>query len=168
MPVWRARGGVRRWFVLLGIVVGGPLAAPLASGGQVAAQVPDSAKHAAKDTANQQIKREARREVLVQAHDVRWYEVVGGVTAVVGAMAIDEPLQRYVQTHRSKTTDDVSSVFRHEGEPIFYVGISVGTLAAGTLIGNHDVQRAGGRMVAAVALSGVVLGGTKILLGRSR
>jgi membrane-associated phospholipid phosphatase len=169
MTVTRARsGGVRRWLVLLGLVVGGPLAAPLAPGGQAVAQVPDSAKKAVRDTANQQIKREAREEAAAQAHEIRWYEVVGGLTAVVGAMALDEPIAHFVQSNRSQTTDDVSSVFRQEGEPIFYAGISLGTLAVGTIMGNHDVQRAGGRMVATVALSGVVLAGTKIVLGRSR
>ncbi|HEU4700321.1 MAG TPA: phosphatase PAP2 family protein [Gemmatimonadales bacterium] len=158
---WRARARA----LLLAL---GALAAPLGPGGRAAAQVPDSAKKAAEDTVNQRIAQRARREVLREAHHVRWYEVVGAATAVVGAMALDEPIQRFAQNHRSKTTDDISNVFRQEGEPLFYAGVSLGTLAAGTIAGNHDIQRAGGRMVAAVALSGIFMGGTKVLLGRSR
>ena len=149
------------------LVVGGLLAAPPAAG-----QVPDSSRRkAVQDTVNaikDTLKQEARREVVSTAHVVRWYEAAAALGAVAATMALDEPIQRYAQDHRSKTSDDISKVFRQEGEPVYYVTVSLGVLAAGVVSGSADLQRAGGRMVAAVGVSGIVMGGTKMLVGRSR
>jgi len=145
------------------LVLASALAAPLA------AQVPDSA--AAADSAAGGARRArdaAREEVLRGAHAVRWYEAAGVAGAVAILMTVDEPVHRYVQRHRSRTLGDVASVFRHEGEPIYYAGVSFGVLAAGVIADDPDVTRAGGRLVASVGLSGVAMQGVKMLVGRSR
>ncbi len=102
------------------------------------------------------------------SHVIRWYEA----TAVVGTVAllsvIDEPTQDWIQGNRSDKTDDAAGAFRKEGEPIWWGGISVGLTAAGLIIGDADVARAGGRAMTAVAASAVVSTGIKYLLGRSR
>ena len=136
------------------------------------AQVPDSIKKkAAQDTINaikDTLKKEARQEVVASAHVIRWYEVAAAAGGVAALTVLDEPIQRFAQKHRSKTTNDISSVFRREGEPIYYATVSLGVLAVGVVAGDADLQRAGGRMVAAVGMAGVLMGGTKVLLGRSR
>lgn len=136
------------------------------------AQVPDSIKKkAAQDTINaikDTLKKEARQEVVASAHVIRWYEVAAAAGGVAALTVLDEPIQRFAQKHRSKTTNDISSVFRREGEPIYYATVSLGVLAIGVVAGDADLQRAGGRMVAAVGMAGVLMGGTKVLLGRSR
>jgi membrane-associated phospholipid phosphatase len=138
----------------------------------VRAQVPDSIKKkAAQDTLNaikDTIKQEARHEVVASAHVIRWYEAAAAVGGVAALTALDEPIQRFAQKHRSKTSDDISKVFRQEGEPIYYASVSLGVLAVGVVAGNADLQRAGGRMVAAVGTAGIVMGGAKMLIGRSR
>src|SRR5215212_2585482 len=48
----------------------------------------------------------------VNAAPIRWYHaamVVGGVAALA---AIDEPVQRYTQRHRSPALSDIAGVFR--------------------------------------------------------
>ena len=136
------------------------------------AQVPDSIKQkAAQDTLNaikDTIKQEARQEVVATAHVIRWYEVAAAAGGVAALTVLDEPIQRFAQKHRSKTTNDISSVFRQEGEPIYYASVSLGVLAVGIVAGDADLQRAGGRMVAAVGTAGVLMGGAKMLFGRSR
>ena len=136
------------------------------------AQVPDSIKKkAAQDTISaikDTLKKEARQEVVASAHVIRWYEVAAAAGGVAALTVLDEPIQRFAQKHRSNTTNDISSVFRQEGEPIYYASVSLGVLAIGVVAGNADLQRAGGRMVAAVGMAGVLMGGTKVLLGRSR
>ena len=109
----RASHGSRTRTRLPGLVV-----ALVLSCTPLAAQKPDSlparADSAAKDTA---IKEARRREALAHAHVVRWYEVAAAVGGVGALMLLDEPVQRFTQHQlRSKTTDDISSVFRQEGE----------------------------------------------------
>jgi membrane-associated phospholipid phosphatase len=147
----------------------GLVAALVLSCSSLAAQKPDSlparADSAAKDTAV----KEARREVLERAHVIRWYEAAAAVGGVGALMLLDEPVQRLMQHHiRSKTTNDISSVFRQEGEAPYYAGISLGVLGVGLVTGKPGVRRAGTRLVAAVALSAAELYAMKVLVGRSR
>jgi membrane-associated phospholipid phosphatase len=137
----------------------------------LAAQRPDSvpAPAAGDSTAGDTSAQAARERVLAKAYVVRWYEalvVVGGVGAL---MLLDEPVQRFTQNHlRSKTTDDISSVFRQEGEAPYYAGISLGVLGVGLVTGKAGVRRAGTRLVASVLLSAVEMEVMKHLVGRSR
>jgi membrane-associated phospholipid phosphatase len=111
----------------------------------------------------------ARQRVLANAHVVRWYHAAAVVGGVGLLMTVDEPLQRLVQHHlRSKTTNDISSVFRQEGEAPYYAGISLGVLGVGLVSGNPGIRRAGTRLVAAVAVSGTEMEVIKHVVGRSR
>jgi len=73
-----------------------------------------------------------------------------------------------VQRHRSETLDDLAGVFRQEGEPAYYAGVSLGVLAVGLVAHNTNIQRAGGRLVTSVLLAGLASEGMKRLVGRSR
>lgn len=160
-----ARCGFRNVARRVGISVGLSLALMAGSGQRGSAQVPDSIKkQAIKDT----LKQEARQEVVATAHVIRWYEVGAAAGGVALLTALDQPIQRWAQRHRSNTTDKISSVFRQEGEPIYYAGVSLGVLAVGVASGSADIQRAGGRMIASVGASAILMGGSKFLLGRSR
>ena len=112
--------------------------------------------------------REAQQDVLANARVIKWYHAVAVFGAVGASMALDETIQRYSQKHRSSVSDDVSTVFRQPGEPLFYAGISAGTFGVGVIARNADIRRAGGRMMASVALAGIVMAGGKRLIGRSR
>ena len=92
----------------------------------VSAQVRDTAK------VDSAVAR-ARQRVLAQSHTIKLHEVafVGGVMGL--AFLVDQPLQRYIQDHRNGTTNDISSVFRREGEPVYYAGMSLGILATGII-----------------------------------
>lgn len=109
-----------------------------------------------------------RHAALADAHRIRWYEVAAVAGGVAALTLVDQPVQRFAQRHRSNSTDDIASVFRQEGEPIYYAGVSLGVLAVGVVAHDADITRAGGRLVTSVALSGVAGEGMKLLLGRSR
>jgi membrane-associated phospholipid phosphatase len=137
----------------------------------LAAQRPDSVpapavgNKAAGDTSVQV----ERQRVLAKARVIRWYEAAAALGGVGALMLLDEPVQRFTQKHlRSKTTDDISSVFRQEGEAPYYAGISLGVLGVGIVTGKAGVRRAGTRLVAAVLLSGAEMEVMKHLVGRSR
>ncbi len=146
------------------------VAALILAAGPLAAQRPDSAAaaHAADSVARDSAARAAERRVLARAHVVRWYEAAVAVGGVGALMLLDEPVQRFSQNHRSRTTDDISGVFRQEGEATYYAGISLGVLGLGVITGKPGIRRAGTRLVAAVALSAAEMFAMKHLVGRSR
>ena len=134
--------------------------------GSLAAQRPDSVPGplvADTDT------RAARQQVPAEARVVRWYEAAAVLGGVGLLMTVDEPVQRLVQHHlRSKTTNDISSVFRQEGEAPYYAGISLGVLGVGLVTGRPGIRQAGIRLVAAVGLSAAEMEVIKHVVGRSR
>jgi membrane-associated phospholipid phosphatase len=104
-----------------------------------------------------------------EPHVVRFKEAAIALGGVGLLATVDEPVQRFVQHHvRSKTTNDISNVFRQEGEAPYYAGISLGVLGLGLVTGNQGIRRAGTRLVAAVGLSGAEMEVIKHLVGRSR
>jgi membrane-associated phospholipid phosphatase len=134
------------------------------------AQVPDTAKKPTpRDSAlvDSMVARE-QRQVLREAHQIRWYEaalVVGGVAALT---LLDETIQQHVQESRSETLTNIADFFRQGGEPVVYAGVSLGVLGVGLLADNADIKRAGGRVVASLVGSTVVMQSLKWLVGRSR
>lgn len=111
---------------------------------------------------------EARQRVISEAHVVRGYEVAIALGGVGAMMLLDKPVQRFSQRHRSKTTDDIAGFFRQQGEAPYYAGISLGVLGLGVVTSNPGIRRAGGRLVASVAISALEMGVLKRLIGRSR
>ena len=101
-------------------------------------------------------------------HVIRWYEAAAAVGGVALLSVVDEPIQDWIQDHRSEGTDDAAGIFRREGEPIWWGGITVGVTAAGLIIGDDDVTRTGVRAITSVAASAVASTGIKYLLSRSR
>lgn len=149
---------VQRWAALSVIITLGGLPARALS-----AQV--------RDTTIEQATRDSvwvERSAPADAHVIRWYEVAGTLGGIGLLAVLDEPLQRFVQRHRSGTLDDVSGVFRHEGEPLYYAGVSLGVLAVGLIAHDRDIERAGARLTASVGIAGIALEGMKYVTGRSR
>jgi membrane-associated phospholipid phosphatase len=101
-------------------------------------------------------------------HVIRWYEAAAAVAGVSALALLDEPLQRHAQRHRSQTSDDVASVFRHMGQPEVYGTVSLGVLTVGLLSHNRELTRSGGRLVASIGLAGATTLGLKTLTGRAR
>jgi membrane-associated phospholipid phosphatase len=149
-PAWRS------------LVVAAALVAPSAALPAAHAQIPDSAAR------HDSLAAAARRDVHANAHVIRWYEVLAVAGGALAISALDEPVQRWMQRNRSEASDDVAAVFRRGGEPLVYATLSLGTLGAGVVLGDPDVQRAGGRLATSVALSAVLSEGLKRLAGRSR
>jgi membrane-associated phospholipid phosphatase len=111
---------------------------------------------------------DAARRVPAQVHEVRWYHAAAVLAGTGVLMALDEPVQRFVQRNRSQTTDQIAEVFRQEGEVPYYAGVSLGVLGVGLVTGDEGIRRAGTRLVAAVGLSAGEMTLIKHLVGRSR
>lgn len=102
------------------------------------------------------------------ARVIRWTDAVWAAGGVALLSLLDEPVQRYTQKHRSNTLETLAEVFREQGSVFYYGGISLGVLSVGMLSGDADIKRAGGRLVATVAGSALIMQGMKMLVGRSR
>ena len=105
---------------------------------------------------------------MPQAHRIPWYEATTAAAGVAILMLADEPLQRYAQRHRSETTDDVAAVFRRVGQPEVFGTVSLALLAAGVVDRRPEVTRAGGRLLASLALAGSATFAVKTVIGRAR
>lgn len=134
------------------------------------AQVPDTTrKPTAQDSAIvDTLKTEAQQQVLRNAHQIRWWEAAGALTLVAASTVIDRPLRRYTRTHRTETLTDLSNLFRQQGEPFYYAGISLGVWGTGVIFHSAKIQRAGRRLIVTVAAAGLMTYATKISVGRSR
>ena len=83
-------------------------------------------------------------------------------------MLLDQPTQRFVQSHRSPTGNDLAHAIRHFGQPEVYATVSLGLLGAGLLTGDDDITRAGGRLGTSIALAGAASSVAKLAMGRPR
>jgi membrane-associated phospholipid phosphatase len=110
----------------------------------------------------------AGHPVLANADVIRWYHVAAVVAGTGVLMALDEPVQRFAQRHRSHESNEIAKVFRQEGEAPYYAGVSLGLLGVGLVSGDDGIRRAGGRLVATVALSAAEMTVLKYVVGRSR
>ncbi len=101
-------------------------------------------------------------------HAIRWYEATAAAAGATALMLVDQPVQRYAQDHRSRTSDDLASVFRHGGQPEVFGTLTVGLIAIGVADRRPGLTRAGGRLAASLALAEAWTLTVKRLVGRSR
>lgn len=99
---------------------------------------------------------------------VRWYHGLGAMGVVALVTLTDESLQEELQAHRSEGKDDVARVFKRMGEPTVYAVPALGTIAAGVILGDARVTRAGGRITAGLLTAAVVTNLLKPAVGRRR
>lgn len=103
-----------------------------------------------------------------QAVSVQWWHAAVAVGGVATLMLVDEPVARFMQDRRSNGTNDVASVVRHMGNYPFYISAAAGTVAVGLVSGDSRITRAGGRLAAALALTGTLTRLGKFGAGRER
>ncbi len=102
------------------------------------------------------------------ARAIRWYHGAAALGVVALASLGDGDLRDQLQAHRSDGKDDVAAVFKHMGQPEVYAATGFGTIAAGLVLGNDRVRRAGERITAGLITAGVVTSVLKRLAGRER
>jgi membrane-associated phospholipid phosphatase len=96
----------------------------------------------------------------------------GAAGLALGSVAlvslVDEPLQRFFQSHRTGPTDAVARVFRPMGSAKVYGTVTAGMLLAGAISGDPDVQGAASRLFASTAITWGSVELLKRVAGRSR
>lgn len=114
-----------------------------------------------RDTARMRTSQDSAR--VIRLPDALW--AVGGVVVL---SLLDEPVQRATQKNRSNTLESFAAVLREQGSAAYYGGVSLGVLSVGLISGNDNIKRAGGRLVATLMASALVMQAGKMLIGRSR
>ena len=108
------------------------------------------------------------RQVERQPHVIRWYEALAVAGAISTTFLVDEPLQRYLQRHRSNTSNDIASGFRHMGQPEVYATVSLGLIGGGLIAHRPNLARAGGRLATSIVLTAAEFETIKRITGRAR
>src|ERR1044072_755858 len=101
-----------------------------------------------------------------RAHTIRWWHVALVAGGVGAASVFDRGMDAWVQDRRSPTSDRWARAFRNGGQPEVVFGVPGAMLAAGLISGRPGLERAGGRVLAAVLLRGGLTGGPKEGTGR--
>ncbi len=81
---------------------------------------------------------------------------------------LDQPLQRYIQGHRSASGDDLAGVARRMGQVEVFGTVAGAMLVVGTSGHRPALNRAALRVVASLALAGTLSSAGKLLTGRPR
>lgn len=133
-------------------------------------QVPDTTKKpTARDSAIvDTLKKEAQQQVFREAHQIQWWEVAIAGGLIAASTSLDRSLQHYTRTHRSDGATSLSNVFRQQGEPLYYAGISLGVWGTGVVFKSAAIQRAGRRLIVTVVAAGLMTYAVKYASGRSR
>lgn len=101
-------------------------------------------------------------------HHIRWYEAAVAVGGTAAVMLADQPVQRFVQRHRTRTTDDLADVFRQGGEAPVAL-LATGGLALSGIIAKDDKLRDDGvRAGVSIVVGTVAAEALKYGLGRGR
>ena len=103
-----------------------------------------------------------------QPHVIRWWEGAIAAGGLVGAMLLDDNVQRHSQENRTDSKDDLAETLRHFAQPEVFGTITLGMVGGGLISREPELTRAGGRLAATLALAGAVSTGVKIVVGRAR
>ncbi len=102
------------------------------------------------------------------ARPVRWYHGLAALGAVAVVSLADQSIQDQAQSHRTSGGDDLARTARRLGEFPVYAVPALGALAAGALLGDGRVARAGGRMTAGLLTAALTTNLLKPVVGRKR
>ncbi len=108
------------------------------------------------------------RDAPLAVRSIRWYHGLIALGSVAVISLGDQTLQDEVQSHRTSGGDDLARTARRLGEFPIYAVPALGTLAAGALLGDARVARAGGRMTAGLFTAALVTNTLKPVVGRKR
>jgi membrane-associated phospholipid phosphatase len=102
------------------------------------------------------------------SHAIRWWHGAAVLGGIATATALDAPLQRYIQGHRSPSADRVASVVRRGGQPEVFATVPAALLLTGLVTHRSGLTRASARIAASLALAGAVSTTGKFVFGRPR
>ena len=103
-----------------------------------------------------------------EAAALHWWEgaaVLGGIAALG---LLDQPVQRYIQSHRSTSADALAADVRHMGQVEVFGSVPAGMAIVGFAAHRPGLVRGSLRVAASLALAGATATAGKLTLGRLR
>ena len=94
--------------------------------------------------------------------------VAGAGVALAATLALDEPLQRYVATHRSHAADEVADAVDPLGRARYLVPSLVAITVVPYLAGRHDLARSALRVAIGYAAADIAGGALRVAVARHR
>ena len=103
-----------------------------------------------------------------RSRSVQWYHAVAVAGLLAGASLLDRPIREDLQEGRSETLNGLARATRRVGQVEVYATVGLGTIAAGLVLDNPRVTRAGGRITASLTAAGLSSTLIKQMVGRAR
>ncbi|HET8761998.1 MAG TPA: phosphatase PAP2 family protein, partial [Gemmatimonadales bacterium] len=101
-------------------------------------------------------------------HHIRWYEAAAAVGGTAAVMVLDQPVQRFLQRHRTETTDDIADVFRQGGAAPIALLATGGLTLSGVVAKNDKLRDDGLRAGVSIFVGTVAAEALKVGIGRGR
>jgi membrane-associated phospholipid phosphatase len=92
----------------------------------------------------------------------------GAGVALAASLALDEPMQRFVATHRSHTADELSNAVDPLGQARYLVPSLVASTVVPYVAGRHDVARSALRVAIGYAAADIAGGALRVAVARHR
>lgn len=100
--------------------------------------------------------------------ELRWWHPVVAAAGIGTLLALDEPVQAFVQNHRSERLDGVAGFATHFHAPTVFAVGSVGAMSLGLLADEPRLAETGLQILGAYGLSSAMMIATKWAAGRGR
>lgn len=110
----------------------------------------------------------ASQNVRPEGASIRAEHLAAAAGGALLLSLLDQPVQRFVQDHRTQFGDHIARGFRELGEVGVLLPGTIGVLAAGTVTGHPELERSGGRLFVSVGVASVVTVALKLIVGRER
>lgn len=108
------------------------------------------------------------QDVRPSPQTVRWWQAAAVLGGIALTSAFDESVEHDMQGDRSRFGDHVASVVRTMGQPSVFATIPAAMFAAGLITKRPGLRRGGERIAVSLALAGIMVSSTKLVVGRVR
>jgi membrane-associated phospholipid phosphatase len=99
---------------------------------------------------------------------LHWWEGAAALGGIAAVGLLDQPLQRYIQTHRSASADALAADVRHMGQVEVFGSIPAGMAIVGLAAHRPGLVRGSLRVAASLVLAGATTTAGKLTVGRLR
>lgn len=110
----------------------------------------------------------AAQDSTCGAAPIRWWQGAAAVGGIAAVGLLDQPVQRYLQSHRSAGADRVAADVRHMGQVEVFGTIPAGMAIIGLAAHRPGLLRGSLRVAASLVLAGATTTGGKLTVGRLR
>ncbi len=114
------------------------------------------------------VTRLAAQDPQREAAALRWWEGAAALGGIAALGLLDQPVQRYIQTHRSAGADALAADVRHMGQVEVFGSVPAGMAIVGLAAHRPGLVRGSLRVAASLVLAGVTTTAGKLTVGRLR